>query len=579
MPTYQVVGPDGSKYRVQAPEGATEQQILDRVINQAGSARKGATGKLDAFMRGVADVPTLGLADKIAAAGNALIPLDRLTGNNVKSIWDGASLSDAYDANLKLERTKNRYDEKNNGGYRLAGQVIGAFLPIPGSQVLAGTRGGRAVNAASQKLAKRGIMGRAAVAGTRGAAEGAAYGFNTTDGAIGERAKGAAKGAALSGGFSAGGSALGSAIARAVGGKVAPKNVQTLANAGVVMTPGQRNGGVRRWFEDAVLGSIPVAKSVPAAAKQRGVDQLNVAAYNDVLDPIGAKLPMDTTPGPDAIQNVGDLAYGAYGDALSNLNLTKDPELAKAAEDIIANAVANVGKNNANQLTAKIAGIVGKLDNGPVSGDALRGVMQDVRGQASNFKKSLDVNQQGIGDQLWALHGELDNALARQNPPEAVPAYENAREAVARLKRVEDAAARGVNSRFNPTQLWQAVNRNGFGTTTASRARGEGRLYELANAAKDILPDTVPNSGTPERVAGMALLGGGTGGAAMIDPTLGALSATSLLGYVPGLDRAIQNFALNRPDGMKRAGTLLDRYLTPALGVAGIAGGMALSGQ
>lgn len=579
MATYQVVGPDGAKYRVTAPDGASESEILDRVLMSAGTKRSGAMGKADAVIRGAADTATLGLADKIAAAGNALIPLDRLTGGKVKSIWDGASLSDAYNSNLRGERSKNRYDEKANGGYRMGGQVLGAFLPVPGAQAVASTRVGKAAANLGGKVAGRGIMGRAAVAGVKGAGEGAAYGFNTTDGTLGERVKAAGKGAALSGGMSSGGSVLGGAVARAVGGKPVSKNVQTLADAGIVMTPGQRAGGVRKWFEDSVLGSIPGVKAIPAAAKNRAIDQLNVAGYNDVLSPIGQRLPMDTTPGAEAVRALQSTVGDAYDTSLSALALKNDPELATFVNDLAANAVANVGENNADQLTAKVSGIVGKLDNGPVSGPELRGVMQDIRGQASNFKRSLDVNQQGIGDQLWSLHDELDNALTRQNPADAVPAYRDAREAMARLKRLEIAAANGVDSRFNPTQLMSAANRNGFGTTTSSRAAGEGRLYELANAAKAVLPDTVPNSGTPERLAGMAMLGGGTGTIGMVDPTLGIASAASLLGYVPGLDRAIQNFAINRPQGLKNAGSLIDKYLTPALGGAGAAGGMILSGQ
>jgi len=578
MPTYQVVGPDGSKYRVTGPAGASDQEVLDIVLRQAGKARSGAVGKADAVVRGMADTATLGLADKFSAAANALIPLDRLTGNNVKSVWDGASLSDAYNSNLKMERSKSKYDEKNNAGYRVGGQIAGAFLPIPGAAEVAATRTGRVANVVGKRVAKKGIFGRAAVAGTKGAAEGAAYGFNTTDGTLGERAKAAGKGALLSGGLGAGGSAAGTFAARAIGGKPVSKNVQTLADAGVVMTPGQRNGGMRRWFEDSVLGSLPVVKSVPGAAKQRGVDHLNVAAYNEVLDPLGSKLSMDTAPGAEAIKSLQDTVYGAYGDAAKTLGLNLDDALQQGAQSILDDAVANVGDANVPQLQAQVGKFTNRIGDG-VSGDDLKGLLSDLRGEASKFAGSASANERSIGDQLWSFHDEIDNALTRQNPVDNLDAFKNAREATARLKRVEDAAARGVDSRFTPTQLWQAVNRNGYGQTTANRAAGEGRLYELANAAKAVLPDTVPNSGTPERVAGMAMLGGGAGGMGMIDPTLGALSVTSLLGYIPGLDRAIQNFAINRPDGMKRAGGLLDSYLTPTLSGAGIGGGMVLSNQ
>lgn len=120
----------------------------------------------------------------------------------------------------------------------------------------------------------------------------------------------------------------------------------------------------------------------------------------------------------------------------------------------------------------------------------------------------------------------------------------------------------------------QSVRRKGFGTTTGKLAAGEARLQELANAAKDVMPDVVPNSGTPERYLGAGLLGGTTSLAGAVDPTLGALTGASLLGYIPGVDRLLQDFAINRPDVMRRIGGIFGRS-APALGAAGTVTGLS----
>lgn len=577
MATYQVTGPDGKKYRVQAPEGASEAEIKARVNDHINAPRKGLLGTIDAGIRGAADMASFGLADKFAAATNALIPMDRLMGRNVKSVWDTGDFGDAYRANLKQERALTSYDERNHPVARVTGQIAGAFVPVPGAAAVKGTRLGQVISKGAQKVGGKGVLGRVAVEALKGAGQGAAYEFNKADGPITQRLQKAKQGAQLGGLGGGAGGLLGAGLSRVIGGQNVPKNVRTLANAGIVLTPGRRAGAgsIRQRLEDSVLGSIPIVNAVPNAAKARSRNQLNIAAINEgALSPIGQSLPMDTPPGHDTIKHVQDLVYGAYGDSLAALGLVDDPALQAGVDAIRTGAVANVGQGNAPQLGAIIDRTLEPLQNGSVSGDDLQRVMSGVRGEASRMAGSVDANQRAMGDQLWALHDEIDNALARQNPQEALGGYKNAREAVAGLRRIEDAAARGTDGVFNPTQLMQSVRRKGFGTTTGKLAAGEARLQELANAAKDVMPDVVPNSGTPERYLGAGLLGGTTSLAGSVDPTLGALTGASLLGYIPGVDRLLQDFAINRPDVMRRIGGIFGRS-APALGAAGTVTGLS----
>lgn len=73
MPKYQVTGPDGATYEVEAPEGASEQDVMAYVQSNAGKeksappASRGPLGAVDDTMRSLASGMTFGFGDEIAA--------------------------------------------------------------------------------------------------------------------------------------------------------------------------------------------------------------------------------------------------------------------------------------------------------------------------------------------------------------------------------------------------------------------------------------------------------------------------------------------------------------------------------
>jgi len=105
---------------------------------------------VDPALRGVADTVSLGFADEISAAG--------------KTVFSGGTMDD----NLRRERAIDAFDEQNNPIPRIAGQIAGGFaLPTGGATT-------------ARQLA------------TLGGGYGAAYGFGSTDGSVGDRLLGAA---------------------------------------------------------------------------------------------------------------------------------------------------------------------------------------------------------------------------------------------------------------------------------------------------------------------------------------------------------------------------------------------------
>lgn len=519
--------PDGTIIR-NVPEGTTKSQLMAR-YGKAKPQERGLLRRVDDAVRGVADAVTLGYSDEIAAK------LGEITGL-------GGKKGD-YKGNLASQRHR----DSQGGGERVLGQVIGAVAG-PGSKI-----------AAAKGL--KGLVGSA----IEGAAYGAGYGSGSAK--EGERLQGAKSGAALGAAGGVAGRAVGAAGARLLrGAKVSPQ-VRELADAGVVMTPGRRGGKIKRTWEESVLGSLPFVKAIPRAANERSIEQLNVAVANQALETIGVQYPMNTPPGHEFNGKVQQAAYDAYDNAVGALNLQDDRALTGGVASILKTGPAKVGPLK-DQLNSLIQLHLDPLLKGPISGPQVRALMSDLRKDASKYASSASANERGLGEELWRLNDQLDQALVRQNGHGATEAFKNAREAVTRVKRFSDATARAKGGIASPGHFAAAMKKRGFGTTTDKVSRGEARMQKLADSAHQVLPDITPNSGTAERVAGLAGLGGPGAIGAMVDPTMGVAAGLTLGGYTPGLDRILQNLALNRPDLFVRGGNALT-LAGPALGSAG----------
>ena len=209
----------------------------------------------DAFVRGVADTATLGLADELSAAGD--------------TIFRGGTM----DANLTAQRATDEFDALNNPYLRLAGQVTGGFaLPVG-----AATTPGRA----------------AAV----GAGYGAGYGAGSANGDIGDRAEGALYGGAIGGAVGGLAHRLLGGIGKGGGGGPSPERIaraDTAAAAqrqGVDLLPADVGGPtVRRMTAAAAQG--PVSASPIVRAGQRVTEQAQ-AARDRIASDIGEALDIE----------------------------------------------------------------------------------------------------------------------------------------------------------------------------------------------------------------------------------------------------------------------------------------------
>jgi len=541
--------PDGRIIR-NVPEGMTRTQLMAKLASSGHAPvnRSGAAGTADAAARGFTDMATFGTADKIVAGLNSVLPLDKLTNPNIKSVWETGDIGGAFRNNLAQEQQIAATDQRQHPISRAAGQVAGAVVgPVPGRALLAsGARGiaKSVVRAGAVGVPRaRALAGAARIAG-EGAIQGGLHGFGQGDStSIGDRVSEAGN-QALQGGL---GSLIGAGVVRGVGRGLSPvvdPAVAKLAQMGVVMTPGQRSGrGLAQWVENTGE-SIPGLGVVIRGAKRRGIEQFNTGAINEALKPLGAVLPKKAEAGRTAIEAAQEIIGDNYDDALKRVRAPVDQVFQSDLAATAANAASlppEAAQSFDYIMTNKVAPL---LQGGTLDGAGLQDVTRTLQRLAAEARKK-PVEGEFLADQLSAVRQHFID-LAGRHSPEGADGFLRANQAEANMSRIYDAASKAHGDGvFTPQQLSAATAKRGYGTTTKNAAAGNARLQDIADAAKSVLPNNVPNSGTAER--GALLAGGGaaaSGGlGAFLNPLL-ALPAAGAAPYIPGIDRALQALSL-----------------------------------
>lgn len=440
---------------------------------------------------------------------------------------------------------------------------------------------GRAIANAPRRPSLRGeivgaIAGSAPTMAIPGSAavQGAAAGLlGTTDRSALGLAKNAAAGAA--GGYV--GDKLVRGVARAVSPKVAPV-VQRLKDRGVPLTLGQiagANGGVLgrgvRAAENK-LTSVPGVGDAIIQAQGRGVEAFNRAAFNEGLSPIGGRVADVAERG---VEQSRQAVRNAYASALQNVSLAPDQQL---AAEIAAASQKGLRPGNFTDDFSRIMTdeVQPALANPNISGQNMQDALRILKGYGRQYDKLATTGSNGIpqpsarpvGQAFGDLAASVEG-LAQRQAPEVMPAYQAANEAyrnVGVLRDAVNAAKVGGGGVFTPGQLAMAARANAkkFG---ASHGTTNQPFFDLTRDAQDVLPNTIPNSGTADRGL-LGLLLGGAGGI----PALAASAAGSIPYSKPG-QKAVE-WALTGRQGAaaKATADLIERLLRPAAVQGGAVG-------
>jgi hypothetical protein len=172
------------------------------------------TSALKAGLIGFTDSLSFGAADEIGAGLLTVLP------GGKKSIWDGSSFGEAYDANVKDFRGEMSSAQEEHLPSYIGGGLASAFVPFGAAgKVFTGGKGVVKALTAGEKAAQVSNKVRFTKAAGTGAAYGGIYGFNSDEGGVTDRLDGAAKMAGVGAlGGVAGEAVLGTAL------RALPKN-------------------------------------------------------------------------------------------------------------------------------------------------------------------------------------------------------------------------------------------------------------------------------------------------------------------------------------------------------------------
>jgi hypothetical protein len=472
--------------------------------------------------RAIADAAFSPVGAGAVAAGNVV------TGNRLDNLVE-ATGGDGETANLGMAALRDA-----NPGSSLAGDVLGG-LSLYGAGRGALAAAGRAGAPATGTFALPAVGGDAAMGFYIGSGSDGTDPLSLGGGVMGA-------GAAMAGG------AIGRGAINSAARAVSPTGgaLREVYKEGGRPTIGQRIGGVADRAEQA-FASIPGIGGVQRSARNAAVQDWQAGAFNKALREIGEKLPKGVKSGTSAHAYMQRAFDKAYDKARSGMTFRPDQDFAndlgRIQQDVAAlsdqskNAFRNIIKGNlGNRLAAR---------GGTLGGDDYKRAVSQITKKANKLRN----NPQGDHELAAALEdfaAAMDGAARRHSPPEFAKLLDNADRGYAQAALIEGAGKRaggGEIGEFTGKQL-EAEIRNNSGVRSRRMLSGNALLQDYA-AAGVRLGDSVPDSGTPERLMTM---GGLAGMAHFLDPLTLTPWAIDTAANLPGVRQGVNALiAPNRP--------------------------------
>lgn len=457
-------------------------------------------------------------------------------------------------------------DAVGMGGVRaLAGNQINALEESQPVGSIIGQIGGAigatgAIGAAGRQLAKQAapklLNGSGKAQFGRNIAADATYGAGYGGVTEGDPLTGAALGAAGSGL----GQAAGRGLSNAVGGVNLAPAVQALKNRNVPLTTGQTLGGAFKAAEDKAA-SLPIVGDMIKRRTNESFKGFNEAAFKQGGEPIGF------TPrnvGEDGVNEMGDAVSDAYTKATNGVNVEPDQQF---FDDLV-----NLQGRKAelpDELQPRFDRLMsnhtkGVEVGGSLSGEQYQRAIKGLKSARSNASQAAAEFAEPYREITTGGIDAFDDLMMRGGGDDTVNALSRANSANKNMKILEDASLdrakigtqTGEAEVFLPSQLLAAARKS-------EKKYGRSDLKDFAKAGQEVLPSTVPNSGTADRVMQAGLATTAIGGAAGYDyanETAGATPATlaALAVLAAGGTRRGQNMINGaitlRPEALKRAG-------------------------
>lgn len=531
MARYEITAPDGRKFEISAPEGATQEQVLAYAQSSFAQMQQERQKRIDAQIAADRELysPTAGMSGMekfLAGAGKSFVE----TGQGIAQLF-GAGPSE------QQVSERRRLDEPlMQTGAGLAGNIAGGVaqgLALPGSQLIAGAKllpalaTGAAQGAALSGLQAVGEgesrlenLGMGAAFGAAGV--GATRALGRVLDPLGVRRAAQLEAQQLSDDAAraaARGMSPDDIVAATPLNQAAPRReaaAELLQRYGIEPTLAQRTGARPLQTLESVLAEMPATSSQVTAKRAAQQTQFNrqIAKF---LGEQGDEISEDTL---DAVFKRGNDLYDKIG---KSVTVKIDDDALNAAENVWQEASLSLGTENKALFQGAIDRILKASDDGLSGSEYVK-----LRQQLGQAAMSAD---RPFASAMRGLREVLDDAMERSAGQKTADALRKARQEMrlALILRDSGAVSEGAASIRKTAGAIERANRKG---------KMPSDVKEFARAAAEILPDKVPNSGTAQRLAmqnaltGAAtpgLLGLGTG-LLTGDPFAGAGAAAAYYG-------------------------------------------------
>lgn len=524
MPSFEITAPDGKRYAIDAPEGATAEQALEHFkANWQPEPKTQALGQsaLERFGRGVLE-PVEGIGQAIAKGIESISPESEAG----KTASEYLKFQQQHKAELE-QAAKN-----SNVGLNVAGMAGNVLSPI-------------------NLMAGGAVRNMPALAG--GAVSGAVSSALTPTSQPDNFAESKAKQIGLGTLTGAGAGMASNALTGAVGGVNPSKYVEILRKEGVTPTAGQILGGGWQRAENK-LESVPILGDMITHGHKQGYEEFNKAILNRALAPIN-----ETTDkvGREGVRDVSTKLSNYYDEILPNLGFVPDKEFNQAMGTItqMVGQLPNTEQKAFNKIMQRVKSQA--APNGGMAGETFKEVESLLNKESKRFGQSTDAYQQSLGDALTETLKAYRDTLPRVNPQYANE-LSKANEGWANYVRIRDAASRattGANEGiFSPAQLAGAVRAQDKSVGKGSSATGKALMQDIAEAGTNVLSPKYPDSGTAGRLL-LDALAGGT--AYSFNPLIPAGAAVAGLPFVGAGRELTAKALLDRPESAKQIANIL----------------------
>jgi hypothetical protein len=487
--------------------------------------------------QGLASIPGL-VIDPLMAGGNKLL---EAAGSDARFPSTAQSVDTALDSLRIPFIAPNGVPEipAENAGDRLAGAITRGAAGAAGGAGIAGTVS-RLAGASAAPAARSTV---ASVANTLAARPAAQVAAGATGSGVAEGIKEAGYGPEwqLLGGLAGG-----------------------LAPAGLEASGAALTGGAKRLFGAADDATAALGQKATDAGIPLSASQVSTSKVAKALDSVTGQVPFS---GKVPFQDVQQQAFNrAVGKTIGIDAPTITNEAFAKARQAISDKFESLTGNNDLALTPVITGKLravadsakGYADDGTIR--AVNTLLDRVAEQSQNgilpgkVYQSIDsqlgklsANGGEKASYLSDLREVLRDGMDASIRPEDQAAWTQARQQWRDMKTIEPLVAKegATSGNISPGALMARVTSNNAGKITMAQGR-RGDLGDLASIGQRFLKETVPDSGTAQRLAiinslktGGALL---TGAGGVVAP----MTTAAMLAGVGGISRATQA-ALQNP--------------------------------